>query len=108
MSAVHRHPHTAGTSTRGMSGDRSREKLRPSRPGNAGMATQQSARMRVQALMVDEDVAGTTGDWVVFGANIWWYPICYSVLTVVLGFVGSTLQCRKCMGVQCPPQLLWR
>ena len=59
------------------------------------MATQQSARMRVQALMVDEDVAGTTGDWVVFGANIWWYPICYSVLTVVLGFVGSTLQCRS-------------
>lgn len=30
-------------------------------------------------------------DWVVCGHMMWWYPTLYTIVTVTLGFLGSTL-----------------
>lgn len=78
---------------------------REERAGYAGSgagsnrAGRAKSRIRDAGNAVRSLVSTRTGDdmedWVVFGVSFWWYPVWYSLTTVILGFLGSTWLCRE-------------
>ena len=51
------------------------------------------AHATMRSLVVNSRGEGDMDDWIVCGVSFWWYPVWYSLATVVLGFLGSTCAC---------------